>query len=113
MKASSIRDVELFWGIEGADNFAGTRRLAVPYTGNGDWQVVAFEVSAAPLWVNETATRLRLDPIRQAGATFAVDWIRAGGGDSDGDGRVAGFVEAEGVEVGVARGVGNDAEAGL
>jgi len=83
---------ELFWNNE-EGNFGSIRREVVEYTGNGDWQVLTFDLKENPQWSNHTIYQIRIDPINQVGP-FEIDWIRGACGDVintsadlDGDGK--------------------------
>lgn len=76
MKATVNTTVQLFWGVNGS-GFSSTRRLNASYTGNGNWQVVSFDVGMHNLW-NGTITELRLDPVNGfANVPFEIDYIRS------------------------------------
>lgn len=86
MRASTNGLVQFFWGTSTADLFAAERRLDLSYAGTGQWQIITADVGGHAQWDGQTITRLRVDPIAAANATFHVDWIRATDGDRDDDG---------------------------
>ncbi len=85
MKASQNKNAQLFWGRGNAPGYAGTRVETETYTGNGDWQVLVFEVGTNAEW-NAVITSLRLDPTPTPGVSFEIDWIVGSDGDIDDDG---------------------------
>jgi len=95
VKASSAGQVQLFWGRVGADSFAAGRRIDLNYTTANQWQVLKFNAVTNAEWAGQIITRLRLDPISIASATFEVDFIRHADADLDGDG-IADAVEGLG-----------------
>ncbi len=83
---------EMFW-INEQGNFGSTRREAVQYTGDGEWQILTFNPSSNTQWIGHTIYNIRIDPINQIGP-FEIDWIRGACGnvidtsaDLDGDGK--------------------------
>ncbi len=85
MKASSNRVAQLFWGRNNAPGFAAARVVGDNYTGNGDWEVLVFQVANHAEW-NSFITSMRLDPTNATGVTIDIDWIIASDGDYDDDG---------------------------
>jgi len=86
VKASVSGLVQLFWGRVGADSFAAGRRIDLNYTTPNVFQVLKFNAVTNADWANQTITRLRIDPISAANATFEIDFIRANDADLDDDG---------------------------
>ena len=76
MKASHNTGIHLFFGSDLGRGFSGTRLVGANYTGNGNWQVLTFNVSAHPDW-RSRITDLRIDPVTQQNRSFNIDWIRA------------------------------------
>lgn len=100
-RASTNGNVQLFWGIIGADGYAGSRVISASYTGAGEWQTILLSPRGHVGWDEKKITRLRIDPTGSTGGTFEIDWLRVlawdydndgwrddldGFGDSDGDG---------------------------
>jgi len=87
MKASSNSGTEIFFTTSASPGFSGSKRVSSSYTGNGNWQVVQFNMQGHSSW-NSVVTALRIDPVSGIGVNFEIDWIRADceGIDSDGDG---------------------------
>lgn len=85
MKATSNRVAQLFWGRNDAPGFAAARVVSDNYTGNGDWEIVVFQVAAHAEWFNNI-TSMRLDPTNLTGVALDIDWIIASDGDYDDDG---------------------------
>lgn len=82
MKASLNRNVRLFWSNLNATGFSASRERSIPYTGNNNWQVLAFPMLNHSDWQGQIITSLRFDPLSSAtGATFEIDWIRASDGN--------------------------------
>lgn len=94
-------NVQLFWGITGADGYVGTRVVSALYSGNGGWQTLFLSPRGHLEWEEKKITRLRFDPAGTTDDTFEIDWLRVlswdydndgwrdeieGSGDSDGDG---------------------------
>jgi|GEM_PF-283608 len=94
-------NVQLYWGISGADSYSGTRVVTVPYSGGGEWQTLYLSPRGHAQWEGKTITRLRIDPAGTTNNTFGFEWLRLlawdydndgwsdeveGTGDSDGDG---------------------------
>lgn len=69
-------NVQMFWGIIGADGYAESRVVTVPYSGNGAWQTLFLSPRGHVEWEEKTITRLRIDPVGAAGDTFEIDWLR-------------------------------------
>ena len=93
IKASKNGIAEMFW-INEEGNFGSTRREVVPYTGDGDWQILTFDPRGNSQWTGHTIYNIRIDPINQVGP-FEIDWIRGACGDvintsadMDGDGKL-------------------------
>ncbi len=74
LKAGKNGLVEFFWQNENG-GFNGTRRIALDYTGNGNWQNMDFIVKNESQWKGKEISKFRLDPIGQS-TFFEVDWIR-------------------------------------
>jgi hypothetical protein len=101
LRCSVNGNAELFWGRQGDATYKAERRVAVPYSGGGNYQTLFISPYGHSQWNENTITMLRLDPPGGAGSTFSIDWIRVlvwdydgdgipdvteGAGDSDGDG---------------------------
>jgi hypothetical protein len=83
MQSSVNGSVQLFWGRNGAGGFAAARSIIVNYSGNGDYQTLALNMSGVAEWDGETITALRIDPINGAsanGGSFAIDFIEISDG---------------------------------
>jgi len=85
MKATSNRNVQIFYGRNDAPNFVAGRVGTTPYQGNGQYQTLIFDFSNDPEWKNNI-TMLRIDPTNLAGTAFDIDWILGSDGDLDNDG---------------------------
>ncbi len=70
--------VHLFWGHSDHNKVSASRKLTVPYSGDGDWQVLVFDLGLEPEWLDHEITRLRIDPNGSSGV-FEVDYIRGCG----------------------------------
>lgn len=100
LEASQSGSVELFWGITGANNFSGTRRLSRTYASTeGAPEILVFDLISDPSWLGQEVRRLRVDPINRAGTDFAIDWIRGSDGDFDDDGVPDIFEAAQGLNL--------------
>ncbi len=86
LKASAAGKLEFFWGNSVTPSFAAGRRIDVTYTATNAWQSLVIPIAGHSEWDGKTIVKLRIDPINVGGATFEIDWIRASGGDLDGDG---------------------------
>ena len=100
LKAANNGDVQLYFTTVTAPNLTG-QYILQPYTGNGDWQTLVFNMTSHPSY-SGTVNYLRIDPISVPG-TFAIDWIRASDGDADHDGvpdgeEVAGDADHDGLQ---------------
>jgi hypothetical protein len=78
-------NVGISWAGEG-ENYSEAKRLIMPYTGGGLWQVIQFQFGDMPAWAG-IIQKLRLEPLQVPGS-FEIDWIRTldANADSDGDG---------------------------
>lgn len=79
-------NVQLFWGISGADNYSGSRAITVPYSGGGEWQTLFLSPRGHAEWEGKTVTRLRIDPAGTTNDTFGFEWLRLLAWDYDNDG---------------------------
>ena len=75
---SSSGMVRLWWGTSINDAFSVDRKLAVTYSGAGDWQELVFNLGRESEWLDHEITRLRIDPNGSSGV-FEVDYIRGCG----------------------------------
>lgn len=66
----------IFWSNEDG-GFNATRAMSQTYTGNGNWQVLNFDLSTNTEWNGKTIAGLRLDPTNSNNVTYEIDWIRA------------------------------------
>lgn len=85
MRASIDSSVQLFWGTSENGAFSTVRRETVDYTGDGEFQVLEFDLSAVAEWAGSTITNLRLDPAEGSSATggsFEIDSIEISDGQA-------------------------------
>ncbi|SFB94556.1 Por secretion system C-terminal sorting domain-containing protein [Algibacter lectus] len=68
--------VELFWENEDG-TFSASRSMSRTYTGNGQPQVLTFNMSSNNQWVGKTIKGLRIDPTSNPNVTFQLNYIRA------------------------------------
>ncbi len=97
IRATNNTNTQLLWKNNISNSYSV---MTIPYTGNGDWQQIVFDVGTHDEW-NNIITTLRLDPVTNVGLDFDVDWIRAFNSenpihDSDGDGMSDGDELSEG-----------------
>jgi arylsulfatase A-like enzyme len=84
VRAGTNSNVQFFWANENG-GFDAVRRENRAYTGNGEWQVLEFDLTAHPEWDGRQISKLRVDPLTMV-SWFEIDWIRAANGDADNDG---------------------------
>ena len=86
MECSPAGSAQVFWGHTTANNISGARVTTAAWPGGTGFRTVYFPMGDSAEWTGKTITRLRIDPINQAGAVFAIDALRGSTGDFDGDG---------------------------
>lgn len=86
MKVTAVDSLQFYWSRVGGTGFTATRVASTPITQINTWQAEILTLAANAEWANQTITSLRLDPGGLANQSFEIDWIRASGGDLDGDG---------------------------
>jgi hypothetical protein len=84
-ECSKSGSLQLFWGTSEANNFVGTRVFGQAIE-SSPARTFYLPMSDSMDWTGQKITRLRLDPINQSAATFAVHSIRGSTGDFDNDG---------------------------
>jgi len=86
LKSSGSGGIQLYFATAATNTFSSAQLLTQTYTNKPAWQTMVFNLAAQSGWNGQTVTKLRIDPISAAGATFALDWVRASNGDWDKDG---------------------------
>ena len=86
LKSSASGGLQLYFATAATNTFSAAQLLSKTYTNKPAWQTMVFNLAAQSGWSGQTVTKLRIDPISSAGATFALDWVRASDGDWDKDG---------------------------
>lgn len=86
LKSSASGSLQLYFATAATNTFSSAQLLTKTYTNKPAWQTIVFNLAAQSGWNGQTVTKLRIDPISAAGATFALDWVRASDGDHDKDG---------------------------
>lgn len=76
IKATSNTVVRIFFSTTTQPGYSSGRKVSRNYTGNGDWEVLTFNMAAHSQWI-ENITALRLDPVAGVGIDFEIDFIRA------------------------------------
>ena len=97
VRSSGGTTLQLFWATKLA-GIAAVRSVSIPYTGNGQYKILAVDMSANPNWVG-TITQLRFDWPQTSGLTCDLDYFRSSNGDFDGDGipdATDGFTDTDG-----------------
>lgn len=98
LKTSAGATLQVFWATNLANSIAAARSTTIPYTGNGQYQILAVDLRADPDWAG-TITKLRFDWPQTAGLTCDLDYFRSSNGDYDGDGildATDGFTDTDG-----------------
>lgn len=74
VKAAANGIAEILW-INDNGNLGDTRREITEYTGNGNWQILTFDLRSNPEWMGQNIYHYRIDPTNQIGP-FEIDWVR-------------------------------------
>lgn len=97
VRSSGGTTIQIFWGTSVAGGFAAARSVTIPYTGNGQYQILSVDLSADPDWAG-TITKLRFDWPQTSGLTCDLDYFRSSNDDYDGDGipdATDGFIDTD------------------
>jgi hypothetical protein len=97
VRSSGGSGLQVFWATKLA-GIAAARSVTLPYTGNGQYKILAVDLSADPDWAG-TITRLRFDWPQTSGLSCDLDYFRSSDGDFDDDGisdATDGFIDTDG-----------------
>jgi hypothetical protein len=98
VRSSGGSTLQVFWGTSVANSFAAARSVTIPYTGNGQYQILVVDLRADADWAG-AITKLRFDWPQSAGLTCDLDYFRSSNGDYDSDGildATDGFTDSDG-----------------
>ena len=76
---------QLYFGTLAEPGASGSRVVSTSYGPANTWKLVTLNLSPHAKWPGQIVESLRLDPTTTV-CNFEIDWIRASGGDMDGDG---------------------------
>ncbi len=97
VRSSGGSTLQIFWATK-LLGIAAARSVTLPYAGNGQYQILAVDLSSDPDWIG-TITRLRFDWPQTSGLSCDLDYFRSSDGDFDGDGipdATDGFIDTDG-----------------
>lgn len=97
VRSSGGTTLQVFWATKLA-GIAAARSVTIPYTGNGQFKILAVDLGADPDWAG-TITKLRIDWPQTSDLTCDMDYFRSSNGDFDGDGipdATDGFTDTDG-----------------
>jgi hypothetical protein len=73
-KSSGGSGLQVFWATSAANTFAAARSVSVPFTGNGQYQILVVDLRTDADWAG-TITKLRLDWPGTTGLTCDLDSV--------------------------------------
>lgn len=96
VRSSGGSGIQVFWATKLA-GIAAARSVTLPYTGNGQYKILAVDLGSDPDWAG-TITRLRFDWPQTSGLTCDLDYFRSSDGAFDDDGirdATDGFIDTD------------------